>query len=206
MEAWQESTGRLRIYLGAAPGVGKTHAMLVEGARLAGLGADVVVALLETHGRAGLDEVSGGLEVVPARRIGYRGTAFGELDAEAVLLRRPDLALVGELAHSNVPGSRRDKRWQDVDELLHAGIDVFTTLNVQHLPGLQDAVERITGVGQREFVPEAVVSAADRIDFIDAEPRVVLERLGYDQPAAAHAVGRAACSTPPSWPRCANWR
>lgn len=173
--------GRLHIYLGAAPGAGKTYAMLEEGKRLAAAGSDVVVALVETHGRVALDEIVAGLEVVPRRSISYRGTSFGELDTDRVLARRPAVALVDELAHSNVPGSCRDKRWQDVDELLRAGVDVVTTLNVQHLAGLQDAVERITGVRQREFVPDAVVLAADRVDFVDAAPRLVLQRLARER-------------------------
>ena len=159
--------------------------MLAEGQRLAAAGSDVVVALVETHGRPALDEVMAGLEVIPRRSIAYRGTSFTELDVNAVLARRPAVALVDELAHSNVPGSRRDRRWQDVDELLRAGIDVVTTLNVQHLAGLHDAVERITGVRQREFVPEAVVLAADRLDFVDADPGLVLRRLGREQSGPA---------------------
>jgi len=173
--------GRLHIYLGAVPGAGKTHAMLAEGERLSALGTDVVVALVETHGRETLDQLAAGLETVPRRRIAYRGTSFGELDTDTVLARHPAVALVDELAHSNVPGSRREKRWQDVDELLRAGIDVVTTLNVQHLAGLHDAVEQITGVRQREFVPEAVVLTADRVDFVDADPRIVLRRLARGQ-------------------------
>ena len=181
----RQASGRLHIYLGAVPGAGKTYAMLAEGQRLAAAGSDVVVALVETHGRAALDDVAAGLEVIPRRSITYRGTCFGELDTDAVLARRPDVVLVDELAHSNVPGSRREKRWQDVDELLRAGTDVVTTLNVQHLAELHDAVERITGVRQREFVPEAVVLAADRIDFVDADPRLVLRRLAREQAGSA---------------------
>ncbi len=174
--------GRLHVYLAAVPGAGKTYAMLAEGSRLAAAGSDVVVGLVETHDRRELDEVAAGLEVVPRRLIGYRGTSFGELDTDAVLARHPDVALVDELAHSNVPGSRRDKRWQDVAALLDAGIDVVTTLNVQHLAGTRDAVEQITGEQQREFVPDAVVLAADRVDFVDAQPGLVLERLGRTGP------------------------
>jgi two-component system, OmpR family, sensor histidine kinase KdpD len=174
--------GRLHVYLGAVPAAGKTHAMLAEGRRLAELGSDVVVGLIETHGRAGLDELTEGLEIVPRRRIQYRGTTLEELDADAVLARRPAVALIDELAHSNVPGSRRDKRWQDVEELLGAGIDVVTTLNVQHLARLRDDAERITGVRQRETVPDEVVLAADRIDFVDTDPRVVVQRIYGDQP------------------------
>ena len=181
LAATPRPAGRLHIYLGAVPGAGKTHAMLAEGNRLTALGVDVVIALVETHGRDALDQLAAGLEVVPRRNIAYRDTSFGELDTDAVLARQPAVALVDELAHSNVPGSRRDKRWQDVDELLRAGIDVVTTLNVQHLAGLHDAVERITGVRQREFVPEAVVLAADRVNFVDAAPHVVRQRLAREQ-------------------------
>jgi len=184
MESGQVA-GQLHIYLGAVPGAGKTYAMLTEGKRLAAAGSDVVVALVESHGRASLDELAAGLQVVPRRGISYRGTEFGELDVDAVLARRPDVALVDELAHTNVPGSRREKRWQDVDELLRAGIDVVTTLNLQHLAELHDVVERITGVRQREFVPEAVVLAADRVDFVDADPRLVLRRLAREQAGPA---------------------
>jgi two-component system, OmpR family, sensor histidine kinase KdpD len=156
--------------------------MLAEGRRLARLGRDVVVGLVETHGRAGLDELTEALEVVPRRRIRYRGTSLEELDADAVLARRPAVVLIDELAHSNVPGSRRDKRWQDVEELLGAGIDVVTTLNVQHLARLRDGAERITGVRQRETVPDEVVLAADRVDFIDPDPRIVVQRVYGDHP------------------------
>jgi two-component system, OmpR family, sensor histidine kinase KdpD len=151
--------------------------MLAEGRKLAALGADVVVGLLETHGRSGLQDALGDLEVVPRRSIAYRGSSLGELDIDAILSRHPAVVLVDELAHSNVPGSRHDKRWQDIDELLSSGIEVITTLNVVHLAELHDAVEGITGVSQREFVPEALVLAADRIDLVDADPRVVLNRL-----------------------------
>jgi K+-sensing histidine kinase KdpD len=179
--------GRLHVYLGAVPAAGKTHAMLAEGRRLSGLGADVVVALVETHGRDGLDQLADGLEVVPRRRVAYRDASLEELDTDAVLARRPDVALIDELAHSNVPGSTRDKRWQDVEELLRAGIDVVTTLNVQHLAGLRDDVERITGVRPRELVPDEVVLAADRVDFVDADPRVVVQRVYGEQPGRGTA-------------------
>jgi two-component system, OmpR family, sensor histidine kinase KdpD len=173
--------GRLHVYLGAIPAAGKTHALLAEGRRLAGAGNDVVVALVETHGRAGLEQLADGLEVVPRRRVPYRGTSLEELDTDAVLARRPGVALVDELAHSNVPGSPRDKRWQDVEELLSAGIDVVTTLNVQHLAGARADAERITGVPQREVVPDEVVLAADRVDFVDTDPRVVMQRIREEQ-------------------------
>ncbi len=183
------SAGRLHIYLGAVPGAGKTYAMLAEGRRRAALGDDVVVGLLETHGRSGLDEAARQFETIPRRSIEYRGATLGELDVDAVLARRPDVVLIDELAHSNVPGSRRDKRWQDVDVLIQAGIDVITTLNVIHLADLHDAVEQITGVSQREFVPEAMVLAAHRVDFVDTDPRVVLSRLAPQVRPAERARG-----------------
>jgi two-component system, OmpR family, sensor histidine kinase KdpD len=184
--------GRLHIYLGAVPGAGKTRAMLAEGRRLASLGADVVVGLDETPGYDGSGQARDRLERIPGRSVAGQGRCARELDVDAVLARRPAVVLVDELAHSNASGSLRQKRWQDVDELLRAGIDVVTTLDIAHLAELQDAVEQITQVSQREFVPEAVVLAADRIDFIDTEPRVALRRLasrpgpaGYRQPAVA---------------------
>src|SRR5215213_973231 len=136
--------GRLRVYLGAAPGVGKTYAMLGEGHRRAERGTDVVVGFVETHGRKHTAEMIEGLEVVARRSIAYRGTEFTEMDVDAVLARRPKVALVDELAHTNVPGSRNDKRWQDIEELLAAGIDVITTVNIQHLESVNDVVEKIT--------------------------------------------------------------
>ncbi|NUR86105.1 MAG: histidine kinase, partial [Nonomuraea sp.] len=134
------SRGRLRVYLGAAPGVGKTYAMLGEGRRALERGRDVVVGLVETHDRPRTAELLDGLELVPRRRIVHRGTTFTELDVDAVVARDPRVALVDELAHSNVPGSRNAKRWQDVEELLDAGIDVITTVNVQHLESVNDVV------------------------------------------------------------------
>jgi two-component system, OmpR family, sensor histidine kinase KdpD len=185
--------GRLHIYLGAVPAAGKTRAMLAEGRRLASLGVDVVAGLVETSRYDGSGEPQDQLERVPGRSVAGQGRRARELDVDAVLARRPAVVLVDELAHSNACGSLRQKRWQDVDELLRAGIDVVTTLDIAHLAELQDAVEQITDVSQREFVPEAVVLAADRIDFIDTEPRVALRRLasrpgpaGSRQPAVAN--------------------
>jgi two-component system, OmpR family, sensor histidine kinase KdpD len=187
--AWP-SKARLHIYLGAIPGAGKTSAMLAEGRRLASLGVDVVVGLAETHAHDGPGQAQDPLERIPGRSAG-QGHCARELDVDAVLARRPAVVLVDELAHSNAAGSLREKRWQDVDELLRAGIDVLTTLDIAHLAELQDAVEQITDVSQREFVPEAVVLAADRIDFIDTEPRVALRRLaGRNGRAGQPAVGK----------------
>src|SRR5712675_878862 len=152
--------GQLRLYLGAAPGVGKTFAMLNEGRRRHDRGTDVVVGFVETHGRARTIEQVGDLEVIPRKVIGYRSSEFEEMDVDAILARRPEVALVDELAHTNVPGSRTDKRWQDVEELLQAGITVLTTVNIQHLESLNDVVAQITRVPQRETVPDEVVRRA----------------------------------------------
>ena len=149
--------GRLTVYFGAAPGVGKTYAMLDEAHRRQDRGTDVVVGLVETHGRAGTAAQLEGLEEVPRRVLTYQGRDFTELDVDAVLRRAPRVAMIDELAHTNVPGSRHEKRWQDVEELLDAGIDVVTTVNVQHLESLNDDVHAITGVRQRETVPDRVV-------------------------------------------------
>jgi len=169
--------GRLRVLLGAAPGVGKTYEMLEEGRRLRAEGRDVVIAVVETHGRAATAAQAEGLEVVPRRRIEHRGVALDEMDLDAVLDRRPAMALVDELAHTNAPGSRNDKRWVDVEELLEAGIDVITTVNVQHIASLGDVVEKITGVAQRETVPDAIIRRADQIEVVDLAPQSLRDRL-----------------------------
>ncbi|MCU1452924.1 MAG: Osmosensitive channel His kinase sensor [Acidimicrobiales bacterium] len=171
--------GRLRIYLGAAPGVGKTYAMLNEGVRRAERGTDVAVAYVETHARRNTTAQLHGLEVVPRRSLTYQGQAFEEMDLDAVLARNPDVALVDELAHTNVPGSRHEKRWEDVAELLASGIDVITTVNVQHLESLNDVVERITGITQRETVPDRVVRAADQVELVDMTPEALRRRMAH---------------------------
>src|SRR5512139_2106845 len=140
--------GRLRIYLGAAPGVGKTYAMLSEGRRRLERGTDVAVGFVEAHGRIHTAEMTEGLELIPRKELRYRGGVFTEMDVDAVLARSPRVALVDELAHTNVPGSRKEKRWQDVEELLEAGIDVISTVNIQHLDSVNDVVTKITGVPQ----------------------------------------------------------
>ena len=173
-------SGALRVYLGAAPGVGKTVAMLDEGRRRTARGTDVVVAVAETHGRAYTAECLDGLPVVPRKAVTYRGASLTELDLDAVLARRPQVALVDELAHTNVPGSgRHAHRWEDVQELLDAGIDVISTLNVQHLESLNDVVEQITGVPQRETVPDAVVRAADQLELVDMSPEALRRRMAH---------------------------
>jgi two-component system sensor histidine kinase KdpD len=172
--------------LGAAPGVGKTYAMLEEGRRLRALGVDVVVAVVETHGRAATAALLDGLEVVPRRVVSHRGIGLTELDLDAVLARSPQLALVDELAHTNAPGSPNAKRWADVEELLAAGIDVMSTVNIQHIESLNDVVEQITGVHQRETIPDSVLRAADQIEVVDIAPEALRVRLsdGVVYPAA----------------------
>jgi two-component system, OmpR family, sensor histidine kinase KdpD len=171
--------GELRIHLGAAPGVGKTYTMLEEARRRAERGTDVVVALVETHGRRHTEAMLTGLEVLPRRSVRYRGVELTELDVDAVLARRPELVVVDELAHTNAPGSRHPKRWQDVEELLDAGIDVLSTVNVQHLESLNDVVARITGVEQRETVPDAVVRAAGQVELVDMTPEALRRRMAH---------------------------
>ncbi|MCO4698892.1 hypothetical protein LRR80_04981 [Streptomyces sp. RO-S4] len=171
--------GKLRIYLGAAPGVGKTYAMLSEAHRRIERGTDCVVAFVEHHGRPRTEVMLHGLEQVPRQDIAYRGSTFTEMDVDAVLLRAPAVALVDELAHTNVPGSRNAKRWQDVEELLAAGIDVVSTVNIQHLESLGDVVESITGVRQRETVPDEVVRRADQIELVDMSPQALRRRMAH---------------------------
>ena len=183
--------GRLRIYLGAAPGVGKTYAMLGEAHRRAARGTDLVVGLVETHRRPQTEAMVAGLEVVPRRTVQHRGATFEEMDVDAILSRRPEVAIVDELAHTNVPGSRNSKRWQDVHELLAAGIDVVSTVNIQHLESLNDVVEAITGVKQRETVPDAVVRAADQIELVDMSPESLRRRLAHGNVYAPEKVDAA---------------
>ncbi|MFE2052995.1 ATP-binding protein [Streptomyces sp. NPDC059459] len=171
--------GKLRIYLGAAPGVGKTYAMLSEAHRRLERGTDCVVALVEHHGRSRTEVLLHGLEQVPRRELTHRGAVFTELDLDAVLARAPRVALVDELAHSNVPGARNTKRWQDVEELLAAGIDVISTVNIQHLESLGDVVESITGVRQQETVPDEVVRRADQIELVDMSPQALRRRMAH---------------------------
>ncbi|WP_263729421.1 ATP-binding protein [Cellulomonas sp. SG140] len=171
--------GTLRVFLGAAPGVGKTYAMLDEAQRRHERGADVVVGLVETHDRPQTAAQLAGLETLPRKTIAYRGTSFGELDVDAVVARHPEVALIDELAHTNVPGSRNAKRWQDVEEVLDAGIDVVTTVNIQHLESLNDVVESITGVHQQETVPDEVVRRADQIELVDMSPEALRRRLAH---------------------------
>ncbi|MFF3648862.1 ATP-binding protein [Streptomyces sp. NPDC002181] len=171
--------GKLRIYLGAAPGVGKTYAMLSEAHRRVERGTDCVVGFVEHHSRPRTEVMLHGLELIGRREIEYRGSAFTEMDVDAILARRPAVALVDELAHTNVPGSRNAKRWQDVEELLRAGIDVVSTVNIQHLESLGDVVETITGVRQRETVPDEVARRADQIELVDMSPQALRRRMAH---------------------------
>ena len=183
--------GRLRIYLGAAPGVGKTFAMLDEGWRRKGRGTDVVVGFVETHNRPRTAAQIRNLEVVPRTTRSYRDTTFEEMDLDAVLARHPTVALVDELAHTNVPGGRYEKRWEDIHALLDAGIDVISTVNIQHLASLNDVVERITGIVQRETVPDAVVRAADQIELVDMHPDALRRRMAHGNIYTAEKVDAA---------------
>lgn len=169
--------GRLRVFLGAAPGVGKTYAMLEEGLRLTGLGRDVVVAVVETHERRGTAALLPGIETIRRREVEHRGVHLTEMDLDAILARRPQIALVDELAHANAPGSQHEKRWQDVETLLDAGIHVLSTVNIQHIESLNDVVEQITGVPQRETIPDAVLRRADQTELVDLTPQALRDRL-----------------------------
>ncbi len=171
--------GRLTVYLGAAPGVGKTYAMLGEARRRHDRGTDVVIGYVETHGRAHTEEQLAGLEVLPRRTLGHKGAEFTELDVDAVLARKPAVVCIDELAHTNVPGSPREKRAEDVAVIRAAGIDVITTVNIQHLESLNDEVERITGVRQRETVPDEVVRTADQIQLVDMSPEALRRRMAH---------------------------
>ena len=173
----RQQRGRLKVYLGFAPGVGKTYGMLQEARRLKDQGVDVVVGLVETHGRPETAALLEGLEQVSRRRIEYRGIVLEEMDVDAVLARRPTVVLVDELAHTNAPGGRHAKRYEDVDELLRAGINVVSTLNVQHLESLYDVVERFTGTRQKERVPDAVLQQADQVVNVDLPAEDLQERL-----------------------------
>lgn len=177
LEAQREGRGRLKVFLGASPGVGKTYDMLRAAQAAKAKGVDVVVGIVETHGRHETEALLDGLEVLSRRTLDYRGRTLGELDTDALIARKPQLALIDELAHSNVPGSRHVKRWQDVEDVLAAGIDVLATLNVQHLESLNDVVRRITGVRVRETLPDTVLERADEIELIDLPPEELLRRL-----------------------------
>ncbi len=191
LTAAREGKGRLKVFLGAAPGVGKTWEMLSSAARLLADGRDVLIGVVETHGRAGTQAMIGALPVLPRRAVSYRGQVLEEFDVDAALARRPALLLVDELAHTNAPGSRHNKRWEDVAELLEAGINVWATLNVQHLESLNDDVARITGVRVTETLPDRVMEMADEIEFIDISPSELRTRLTDGQIYRPDVAARA---------------
>ncbi|HJV38229.1 MAG TPA: sensor histidine kinase KdpD, partial [Geothrix sp.] len=173
----RESRAKFKVFFGAAPGVGKTYAMLSEARERRAEGTDLVVGVVETHGRSETAALTEGLEILPRRELAYAGQFLPEFDLDAALARRPALILVDELAHTNVMGSRHAKRWQDVMELLDAGIDVYTTMNVQHLESLKDVIAQITGVTVRENVPDTVMERADEVELVDLAPEDLLVRL-----------------------------
>ena len=171
--------GRLRVYLGMAPGVGKTYRMLEEGHRRTARGTDLVVGFVEPHGRPETEKLLDGLEIVPRRRIEYRGVVVEEMDTDAIVARHPAVALIDELAHTNAPGSSRPKRWEDVDVILDAGIDVVSTCNIQHLESVADAVATITGAPVNERIPDEVLAAADEVELVDMSPYALRQRMRH---------------------------
>src|ERR1051325_9387557 len=183
--------GRLKVFLGMCPGVGKTYAMLEAAQRELKAGRDVVIGFVESHGRKETDALTQGIPPVPRRTIEYRGVPLTEMDLDAILARRPQLAVVDELAHTNAAGSRHPKRWQDVQELLDAGIDVFTTLNVQHVESRADTVRQITGAEIRETVPDSVLDNAV-LELVDLPPRDLVERLREGKVYVADRAAAAA--------------
>src|ERR1700742_810566 len=176
-QAAPEGRGRLKVFLGAAPGVGKTYEMLSQARQRKLDGVDVVIGVVETHGLVEADLLTKGLERIPKRRAAYKGHVLAEMDLDAILQRRPKLVLVDELAHTNIEGSRHPKRYLDVEEILAAGIDVYTTLNIQHVESLNDVVARITRIRVRETVPDSVIERAEDIELIDLTPEDLIRRL-----------------------------
>jgi len=190
-QATQETRGRLKVFLGAAPGVGKTFEMLTMAQAKKQEGVDVVVGIVETHGRRETEALLQGLEIMPRRQVAYKGTGLAEMDLDAILERRPKLVLVDELAHTNAPGSRHPKRCNDVEELLDAGIDVYTTLNIQHLESLNDVVARITRIRVRETVPDSIIDRADEVEVVDLTPEDLVQRLREGKVYVPHQAERA---------------
>ena len=190
-EALRETRGRLKIFLGAAPGVGKTYEMLVSAKAKREDGVDVVIGVVETHGRAETRALMRGFEVIPRRQIDYKGRMLEEMDLDAILARRPKLVLVDELAHTNAPGSRHPKRYLDVEELLAAGIDVYTTVNIQHVESLNDIVAQITRIRVRETVPDSIIDRADDIEVVDITPDDLIQRLKDGKVYVRETAGRA---------------
>ncbi len=191
-EAQRETRGRLKIFLGAAPGVGKTYAMLEAAHERQREGIDVAIGVVETHGRKETERLVANLPLVPPKTVDYRGRVFNEMDLDAILARHPALVLVDELAHTNVPGSRHVKRFQDVEEILEAGIDVYSTLNIQHLESLNDVIERIAGIKVRETLPDSVLGTANEIELIDLPPEDLLKRLAEGKVYVPEQAKRAA--------------
>src|SRR6266478_5400492 len=189
--ASREHRGRLKIFLGAAPGVGKTYEMLQAGRARRAEGVDVVIGILETHGRKETEAMMAGLEIVPRRRSEYKGRVLEEMDIDAVLTRRPKLVLVDELAHTNAPGSRHPKRYLDIEELIAAGIDVYTTLNIQHVESLNDVVAQITRIRVRETLPDSVLDKADEIELVDLTRGDLIQRLNEGKVYVPHQAERA---------------
>ena len=169
--------GKLKVYLGYAAGVGKTYMMLEEAQALKSQGADIVIGYFEAHGRKDTVAKTAGLEIVPRQIISYRNSVFEEMNTNAILARRPQICVVDEFAHTNVPGAEREKRWEDVEVLLGAGIHILTTMNIQHLESLNDQVRQITGVRVRETIPDWVLQKADEVVVVDLTPRALLHRL-----------------------------
>ena len=205
----EQRKGRLKIYVGAAAGVGKTWRMLEEAHELRNKGIDVVLGFIETHGRADTVAKVGDLEVVPRRKLDYRGVTLEEMDVDAILARKPEVAVVDELAHTNVAGSKHEKRYQDVEELLAAGINVITAMNIQHVESLNPMMKRLTGVDVRETVPDSFLARADQIVNVDVTGRGAARTAARGQNLSADA-GRARAEkffqASQSRRRCANWR
>ncbi len=187
----QNRRGRLRVYLAAVAGSGKTYAMLAEGHRREMRGTDIVIGYVETHKRPQTEEMVGDLEVIPRKQINYRGVTLEEMDTEAIIARHPQVALVDELAHSNVSGSKNAKRYQDVEELQDAGINVITTLNIQHLESLNDVVASITGVRVRETLPDRILDDADEVELVDISPYALRQRMRHGNIYPPDRIGPA---------------
>jgi len=187
----RQTRGRLKVYMGSAAGVGKTYAMLREGNRLQAQGVDIVIGLVETHRRAETEEQLGKLEIIPPRVVEYRGVTLREMDVDAILARRPTICLVDELAHTNAPGSRHPKRYQDVEDLLHAGIHVIGTLNIQHLESLYDEIERVTNVKVKERIPDRILADADQLVNVDVSVEDLIERLNTGKIYPADRISTA---------------
>ncbi|AAM25317.1 two-component system sensor histidine kinase KdpD [Caldanaerobacter subterraneus subsp. tengcongensis MB4] len=173
----KEQRGKLKIFLGYAPGVGKTYAMLNEGNRRLKRGQDVVIGYVETHGRKDTEAQIGNLEIIPRKKIEYHGMILEEMDVDAIIARKPEVVLIDELAHTNAPGSKHKKRYEDVQEILEHGINVLTTLNIQHIESLNDIIQQITGIAVRETVPDSIIDNADEIVAVDLTPDALINRL-----------------------------